>query len=204
MKRLFTILIIGALIVSTHFALAAKQSDDKQILSSAVFTIKDSGENLSVEKYKANNNVGIRISSKSGESLLDMNEIGIEDKFFTVGDDKTSLTVKDVTGDGVPEVITAAYYGPSSALYVFKFDAAKRKFLPMKFIDSKDASMHRDFMVSDMPQDNGQDMTVLADNSLRALGKIYPTKAGQKASAGLYFFKHEKGAFKLLKTEKIN
>jgi hypothetical protein len=204
MKRLFTFLIVSVLLISSHFALAAKQTDDKQILSSAVFTIKESGENLNIEKFKTNNNIGISISSKSGESLLEMKELGVEEKLFTVGEKPTSLIVKDVTGDGVPEVITAAYYGPASALYVFKFDKAKRKFLPMKFIDSKDASMHRDFMVSDMPQDNGQDMTIMANNNLRALGKIYPAKAGQKATPGLYFFVHKKGAFKLQKTEKIN
>lgn len=171
------------------------------LLAKTSFQIDKTSELLNVKKFKINEEVGLTITNKAGDKLLDISSMGVEEKLFTIKNEAKSIAVKDVTGDGVPEVITTAYYGPASALYVFKYDKKTNKFAPIKFIDTNDAEMNRDYMISDMPQDNGYDMTVLANNQLRALGKIYPSTLGEKAKVGYYYFKLDKDGYKLIKTE---
>lgn len=200
MNRLYIAILATILLISTPLLSSAVE---KKILAHETFTLEAAGGEISVEKYLSNDEIGITIATKSGEKLLEMTDLGSEDKMFSVEESATGLLVKDLTGDNVPEVIAAAYYGPASALYVFKFDPASKKFAPMKFIDSEDADLHRNFMVSDLPASNGSDMAILADNSLRSMGKIYPSEAGKEIIPGSYLFKFVDGSFKLTETKPL-
>ena len=201
MKNIPLKLFIVLLIAFVSVCVVSQAVVKRVVLSKTSFQLNKSGETFSVEKYKSNNEVGIVVTTKDGRKVLDLDYMGAEEKLFTLVDKPKSIAIKDLTGDGIPEVIATAYYGPASALYVFKYNEKMKKFAPMKFIDSKDAEMNRDFMVSDMPQANGLDMTILANNQLRSLGKIYPTKLGGKTKAGYYYFEARKDNFKLIKTE---
>lgn len=70
----------------------------------------------------------------------------------------------------------------------------------MKFIDNKDISMCRNFMVSDIYMSDGSDLTILDDNKLRTLGKIYPSTPLGKTLRAYYYFKADGNTFKITKT----
>lgn len=179
----------------------SRATTSNNLLAKTTFKLYKTSELLNVKKFKINEKVGITITNKLGKKLLDFSSMGAKEKLFTVGNEAKSIAIKDITGDGVPEVITTAYYGPASALYVFKYDQKADKFAPIKFIDSKDAEMNRDYMISDMPQDNGFDMTILENNQIRSLGKIYPSALGERPKVGYYYFKLENDGYKLIRTE---
>lgn len=178
-------------------------SNKKELLAKSSFKIDRAGEILNVIKFKMNEEVGITITNVLGEKLLDFSSLGVKEKLFTIDNKVKSLLIKDLTGDGIPEVVTTAYYGPASALYVFKYDEKSNEFVPIKFIYNNDVKMNKDYMVSDMPQDNGFDMTVLKNNQLRALGKIYPSDLGEKIKVGYYYFKLIDDCYKLINTETL-
>ncbi len=172
---------------------------EKEILKSASLKLDVVGE-LTINKFKAADAVGVEILDKAGNKLLDMPSIGSTEKMFSFNDAATSLAVVDLTGDGVAEVVASAFFGPGSALYVFRFDSESKKFVPIKFDDNTDPEMHREFMVSDLPSDDGKDMAILPDLTLKARGKIYPASAEDDAKEGEYFFKYADGTFKLTET----
>ncbi|MEW6709073.1 MAG: hypothetical protein AB1403_04555 [Candidatus Riflebacteria bacterium] len=172
---------------------------EKEILKSENLKLDAVGE-LTINKFKAAEAVGVEIIDKAGNKLLDMPSIGSAEKMFSINDAATSLAVVDLTGDGVAEVVASAFFGPGSALYVFKFDADKKKFVPIKFDDNPDPEMHREFMVSDLPSDDGKDMVIMPDLTLKARGKIYPATPEEKVKEGEYLFKFADGAFKLTET----
>ncbi len=167
------------------------------------FRLNNEQGNVTAEKFIDNNEVGVTIKSDSGQSLLEIKNIGSQDKKFLADEKTCTLLVKDLTGDTVPEVIATAYYGPASALYVFRYQPEKKAFVPMKFIDSKDVSLQREYMVSDLPLENGQDMRIEADNTLLAVAKIFPAKSGQKAVVGEYKFAYADGSFKLVSKKPV-
>lgn len=190
MKRLFIALLIGALFVSPT---AVK---GETILSSSTADL--GGEKVSISKYLDEKGVGIRLATAAGAKLAEFGEMGSEDKLFKVDGSAVGLVAKDLTGDGVPEIITAAFYGPAaSGLYIFNYDSAKKALVPVKFLNDSDPDLSTDFMVSDIRQDSGDDMVINADGSLTALGKIYPTDGMGEIVDGFYTFKFVDGAFKL-------
>lgn len=200
MNKIFITCLVAILLVSTP---ALSTAAEKQVLAHESFSLEAAGGELEVEKYLLNDEVLVSIVTKSGEKLLDMGALGSEDKKFTDGEKTIGLAVKDLTGDGIPEVISSAYYGPASALYVFQFNPASKKFAPMKFIDSSDAELNRDFMVSDFPAADGEGMVILPDNSLKAIGKIYPSEPDKEVIPGTYLFRFDNGSFKLAETKPL-
>lgn len=194
MYKSFISLIISVLLLNPAASIAAAT------LASATLPLTAT-EVIDVEKYLDDKGVGIRATSAAGEKLLELGEIGVEDKLFIIDEKASGLAIKDLDGDGTPEIITAAFYGPkASGLYVFKFDAEKRRFAAIKFVNSADPTLSTDFMTSDMRQDGGEDMVIAADGSIVALGMIYPADASSEPVAGLYTWKLAEGSFKL--TEK--
>ncbi|MGM0601162.1 MAG: hypothetical protein ACQETH_15235 [Candidatus Rifleibacteriota bacterium] len=199
MKKIWTSLLILSIILTFADSAAAMQPAEFKTLKAVEFEIKGFGEKLQAIKFVKNDEIGILIETLKGKTLLKMPGLGVKDKTFNIDGKAESLIVKDLTGDKVPEVIASAYYGPASGLYIFKYIANKKKFEPVKFVDSKDESMHRKFMVSDLPAENGTDMMIMKDNTLRSLGKIYPATLDEKPRPGHYFFKFKKDAFHLIR-----
>ncbi|MFZ5952410.1 MAG: hypothetical protein ACOYXC_17040 [Candidatus Rifleibacteriota bacterium] len=190
------------LTIALLFAVALGSSvlaAEKEILKSEKLKLDAVGE-LTINKFKADETVGVEILDSAGNKLLDMPSIGSAEKMFSLNDAPTSLAAVDLTGDGVPEVVASAFFGPGSALYVFKFDPESKKFAAIKFDDNPDPEMHREFMVSDLPSDDGKDMAILPDLTLKARGKIYPASTEETVKEGEYFFKFADGAFKLNET----
>ena len=198
MKKLIIKLLILTLVIPV--VCSAATDSKRVVLSKAVFEAGKPNVTFNIEKFKLQDSIGIVIKNTKGEKVYEMNNLGQEDKSFTLYDKAKTLAVKDITGDGVPEIIVSAYYGPASALYVFKYDSKKASFSPMKFIDNPDVSMCRDFMVSDIFMSDGSDLSVLAGNKLRTLGKIYPSTPLGKTLKGYYYFKANGDTFKLTKT----
>jgi hypothetical protein len=58
-------------------------------------------------------------------------------------------------------------------------------------------------MVSDLPAENGADMSISEDLVLTARGKIYPTSLEDPVKAGEYRFKFADGQFKLIETREM-
>lgn len=142
---------------------------------------------FSVIKRIDQGTVTLKVLGVDGKEMWASLPLGEQEKLFIIDGAASPLTVKDLTGDGVPEIITAAMTGPeTSALYVFKYDAAGKKFVGMNFKYEKE-QLSRDFMVSDMYQKNGEDIVFMPENQVRALGKIFNEDAGP--TAGFYFFK---------------
>jgi hypothetical protein len=183
--------------------MAGQAAEDKEMIKSEKFTLEQAGGELSINKFFLGDEIAVEIVDKSGNKLLEMKGIGTQDKLFSLMGKATSLAVADVTGDQVPEVLASAFYGPASALYIFQFDAAGKKFVPVKFADSDDVEMHREFMVSDLPAENGADMSISEDLVLTARGKIYPTSLEDPVKAGEYRFKFADGQFKLIETREM-
>lgn len=191
MKSAFFAILIAVLLANPSTTIA------ETTLGSDSLTL-GGGEKLNITKYLDEKGVGIRAATADGTKICEFGEMGSEDKLFTIDAKATGLAVKDITGDGVAEIITAAFYGPTaSGLYVFNYDAASKKLVPVKFLNSDDPELSTDFMVSDVRQENNQDMTVEADGTLQAVGKIYPEDAGSEPVTGLYKFKYADGSFKL-------
>lgn len=195
--------ILMVAILFASIALTTAFSAEKKILGRESFKLGSDNKEIVAEKYLENNEIMVSITDKSGKSLLDSSPIGNEEKLFLLDGKPTGLAVKDLTGDGIPEVIATAFYGPASALYVYRYDEAKNKFAPVIFIDNPDPDLCRDFMVSDLPMEDGSDMQVKADNSLVAMGKIYPENNIQKVTKGLYTYKFEGNGFKLIDRKQL-
>ncbi|HNX75559.1 MAG TPA: hypothetical protein PLM07_13410 [Candidatus Rifleibacterium sp.] len=152
-----------------------------------------------IEKLNAADGISLKISGNSDNLLFDSGIIGSENKLFVVADQATGLGTFDFDGDGNVEILASAFYGPkASALYVYRFDPASKKFSPVRFLNSSDPELSTDFMTSDLRQEDGQDMVVKADGSIVALGLIYPAKPDETPVQGLYTWKFSNGEFKLI------
>ncbi len=192
MKRILaSIFCTTLLFAAPAFADLALPGEDNPVLSENSMTVGSSQFNI--VKRIDSNTVTLKVFSREGKEVWVSAPLGEQEKLFVVDGAATPLAVKDVTGDGTPELITAAMTGPeSSALYVFQFDAASAQFAPMNFKYEKE-DLTRDFVVSDMYQKDGQDLVITEENQVRALGKIYSEEAAP--IAGFYTFKLSGEAF---------
>lgn len=202
MKRILFGLFSAAIMFSAPvFADLEVPGEDNPVLSSDTISLKDVSYN--VVKRIDKNTVTIKVSTSAGTQFWVSDALGEQEKMFTLDGKATGLAIKDLTGDGTPELITAAMIGPdSSALYVFKLDAEAKKFVPMNFKYEK-SDLARDFMVSDMYQENGQDIEFMPENTVRALGKIYAENAENPPAPGFYYFKLASDSFVCSKIEPV-
>lgn len=192
MKRVVTSLFFAAaLSLSPVFADLEVPGEANPVLAENSFALKEATYN--VIKRIDKNSVTLRVFNAKGEQFWSSDALGEQEKMFVLDGNATGLAIRDLTGDSIPELITAAMTGPdSSALYVFKLDSEAGKFVPMNFKYEKE-NLTRDFLVSDMYQKDGQDFCFLPENLIRALGKIYSEEAAPVA--GFYTFKLTDGAF---------
>jgi len=185
MKKIISAILGTALIFSAPaFADLEVPGETNPVLAQEAFKAGDL--NLKIVKKIEHKTVTLQVKTAEGKDFWLSAPLGDQEKLFIVDDAAVSLKAKDLTGDGVPEIIVAAMTGEmSSALYVFKFDEAAKTFSPMNF-KYKDADLERDFVVSDMYQKSGHDLVITKDNQIQALGKIYSEK--DAPAPGFYFF----------------
>ncbi|HEY9068984.1 MAG TPA: hypothetical protein VIV61_01935 [Candidatus Ozemobacteraceae bacterium] len=194
--------LLNAVCVCALCALLATASYGVELATATGKLIPDSPD-VKVLKTRDADEVRLTIQDAAGTNLFQSEVLGSEEKLFTLEGKPTSLALRDLTGDGVPEVITSAFYGPlASGLYVFTWDAAAKKFVPVPCIYPK-FDLTRDLLVSDVQREDGSDMVIGADNVVTMLGLVYPDKEGAAPTKAAYTFAFDKGRFVHQKTEPI-
>lgn len=154
-------------------------------------------------KVQEGESIRLVIRDAAGANLFESGELGSEDRQFTLDGKPTPLALRDLTGDGVPEAVTAAFYGPrASGLFIFTYDAAAKTFVPVQCTYPKH-DLTRDMLVSDLQQSDGSDMIVGADGTVTMLGLQYPEKDGGEPVPAAYTFTFKDGKFVHQKTEPL-
>ncbi|HOY67102.1 MAG TPA: hypothetical protein PLP29_09445 [Candidatus Ozemobacteraceae bacterium] len=172
-------------------------------LANATGKLIPASPDVKVLKTRDADAIRLTIQDAAGTNLFQSEVLGSEEKLFTLDGKPTSLALRDLTGDGVPEVVTSAFYGPrASGLYVFTWDAAAKKFVPVPCTYPK-FDLTRDLLVSDVQRDDGSDMVIGADNAVTMLGLVYPEKEGDEPTKAAYTFTFEKDRFVHRNTEPI-
>ena len=201
MKKVFYAIFAILLMPLSVFAGLAVPGEANPVLATEKFELD--GQQLTVEKRIDNMNLTLRVIDAEGKQIFTSETLGSEEKLFVIDREAASLKVLDLNGDKRPELIAAAFYGPNaSGLYIFTYDTAARTFKPMQFVHTA-ADLTRDFLVSDLRQENGEDLMFLADDVVRALGMIYSTEPDVEAVAGFYFYKLADGAFKFIESKPV-
>lgn len=162
---------------------------------------------VTATKQQRDDGIYVVVKDAAGAKLFESENIGTTDKTIDVGTGaEVSLGVKDVTGDGVPELLAAAFYGPqASGMYIWTYDAKTKKIVPIKNVMAADKpadKVDRDFFVSDIDQSAGQ-FAVLADNSVRVLGQVFDKDAKNPPVPAYYHFALKNGQYEQIKLEKI-
>jgi hypothetical protein len=156
-------------------------------------TMTINGQNYHVVRTIDNNNVSIKVLDKDSKEIWTSIALGFDAWNFKLNGKVSSLEIEDVDGDNIPEIITACTTGDiQSAMYIFKYNPEKKNFSPMNFGYVKYKDMTRDFMVSDIPAPNGENMVFENKAKVRCLGKIY-TEDGPVP--GYYYFELKNGEY---------
>ncbi|HNX75805.1 MAG TPA: hypothetical protein PLM07_20860 [Candidatus Rifleibacterium sp.] len=192
MKRILASLFCTAIMFSSPvWADLVVPGENNPVLSENSLLLNNAKFN--VVKRIDKGTVTLKVFNSDGKEFWSSNALGEQEKLFTIDGAAAPLACKDLTGDGVPEIVTAAMTGPdSSALYVFKYDGESKSFTAMNFKYEKE-NLTRDFLVSDMYQKDGQDLVLLPENKIRALGKIYAEDAAPVP--GFYTFSLNESQF---------
>ncbi|EKD84368.1 MAG: hypothetical protein ACD_39C00090G0001, partial [uncultured bacterium] len=89
----------------------------------------------------------------------------------------------------------AASFPPhNGSLHIFTLDSKQVQFKPMPF-NNPQTSNSSSSLVSDLLQEDGQDLTFVDNNRVRALGMLYPESEDQEAVASFFFYKLSGDAF---------
>jgi hypothetical protein len=186
MKNLFKIVLIAALIcASPLFADLEVPGEVNPVLATDRIEINKVG--YMVEKRIDKGEVTLNLKTSDGKIFCSSDPLGIQEKFFVTPVGTKNLLIADFTGDGVKEIVTAAMLGyDRSALYIFSVDVADKKLVPLEFRHVKE-KLAREFLVSDMYQEDGQDFVFAKDNSIRVLGWVYNINGAPVGS--FYYFK---------------
>ena len=151
------------------------------------------GQSYHVVRTIDNNNVSLKVLDKDSKEVWTSIALGFGAWNFKLNDKASSLEIEDLDGDNIPEIITACITGDiQSAMYIFKYNPEKKSFSPMNFGYTKYKDMARDFMVSDIPVPNGENMVFENKAKVRCLGKIY-TEDGPVP--GYYYFELKNGEY---------
>lgn len=160
-------------------------------------------------KYEAIKHIdldGVRlfVNDNKGEKIWESPIIGSEDKAFMYHGNSSGLAAVDVTGDGRPELVTASFYGPqSSAMYVYRYSPDSETIFEAVPFVYEEEELVRDFMVSDIFVENGEDLAILENGMIRALGMVYPEEPEAEPEAAFYYFTYESGQFLFNKKEPV-
>ncbi|MFZ2957234.1 MAG: hypothetical protein WA705_10125 [Candidatus Ozemobacteraceae bacterium] len=171
-----------------------------QTLAKAAFKAEGG---LDIVKTMRDDGIYLEAHNKAGKKIWESANLGTEDKNFLIGGASNTLAVVDFDKDGKEEVLTAAFYGPdASGLYIYRFVDAKTGFVPIPNSAGTEESK-RDFFVSDVRQESGEDMVINPDGTVRVMGKIYSEKGENPPESGFYYFELKGNTFELKKTEKV-
>ncbi|HOY65388.1 MAG TPA: hypothetical protein PLP29_00785 [Candidatus Ozemobacteraceae bacterium] len=185
------------LALATLFAMPLSALD----LASASGKLIPESPEVTAIKRQDGDAIRLLIQDAAGKTLFESDVLGSEEKLFRVEDRDTSLAIRDLTGDGIPEALASAFYGPkASGLYVFTYDLASHTFVPVQVTFPKD-DLTRDLFVSDIQARDGSDMHVAADNTVTVIGMQYSEKEGEQPIPAAFTFTFEKGRFIHRKTE---
>ena len=152
------------------------------------------GQTYKVVRTIDNNNLTLKVVDKDSKDFwVAPMALGMQAWDFKLNNKVSSLEVEDLDGDKIPEIITACTTGDvQSAMYIFKYDAEKKGFSAINFGYIGFEGMNRDFMVSDIPAANGENMLFENNAKIRCLGKIYTPNGPM---AGYYFFEYKDGKY---------
>ncbi len=184
--------LLSAFVIALSTSIYAEEPVQNKIVTfEKPLVIKN--ETYKVIRTIENDNLSIKVVDKNAKEVWNSIALGMQAWDFKLNNEPSSLEVVDLDGDAVPEIITACTIGDvQSALYIFKYDTAKKSFSAINFGYIGYDGMERDFMVSDVPADNGDNMVFENKTKIRCLGKIY-TPNGPKL--GYYFFELKDGKF---------
>jgi hypothetical protein len=175
------------------FAGLALPGEGNPVVGETSITIGN--DEYNVVKRIEKESVTITLTGKKGDVFWTSESLGVQEKLFNIDSAAKGIAIKDLTGDGVAEIIAAAMTGEDrSALYVFSFNKDTGKFAPVEFNYEKQ-NLKREFVVSDIYQANGDDYLFSEDGKLRVLGQIYSESGETPPVAGFYFFQFRNNLF---------
>ncbi|MBU1106737.1 MAG: hypothetical protein KKB51_08740 [Candidatus Riflebacteria bacterium] len=195
MKNLKTALLILIVLVSTTlFAGLAVPEELNPLLASAKFAINEI-EGFTAEKIINKEGVRIKVLDPQGKELWVSEILGDQEKKFFFNGQSSNMLIIDLNADKTPEIVTAVSYAPHNAsLHVFTLDETRQKFRPMPF-NNQQANNSGDFLVTDLVQEDGQDLAFIDNNRVRALGMLYPENEYSEAVASFFYYRLSGNAF---------
>jgi hypothetical protein len=150
-------------------------------------------------KEARSDGIYLTVRDANEKVLASSGNLGETDKFFTFDGIRRNLAVCDLDKDGKLEIITAVFYGPdASGLFVLNFNPKNpllETTIPCRYED-KDA--HPAFMVSDSYREDGADIVMSSNGSVRLLGRTFDKDASNAPGFGWYSFGLKNGAFHFL------
>ena len=172
-------------------------------LATLDFPLDATGRNrLSITKNRRPEGIFLIARDSSLRTVWTSPNLGSEDKTFFLDDKATVLGLKELTGDGLPELVSSAFYGPSaSGLYIYSWDPDRRLFSPIVNVAS--GTEPRENLVADIPVESGDDMVIERDGTIRLLGRVFDSRGENPPAAGIYVYRFRKGAFHLQSLEMV-
>lgn len=195
MKTLKTALLTLTVLASaTLFAGIGVPGEGNPLLASANIAI-NAVAGYTVDKVKDSDGVRIKVRDPQGKEFWVSEILGDQEKKFFFNGQSSNLLIADLNADQKPEIITAVSFPPhNGSLHVFTLDKDQQRFTPMQFSNPQ-TSNSNSFLVSDLFQEDGQDLTFVDNNRVRALGMLYPESEGAEAVASFFFYKLAGDAF---------
>ncbi len=196
----FRLLVFVALLPTSVLSAAP----DKILASITVSVEGLKPETLVIEKVQRGEEIFLQARNGNTAPFWTSEPLGSEDKKFQLDGKPLTLASSDLDSDKQPEILTAAFYGPrASGLYGFVYQQEKRTFAPItcKYANPED---NRDFLVSDIHEEDGSDFLISSDGKIQVLGIIYATGEGQEPKPGRFFFTYAGGAFQAGSSEPLS
>lgn len=150
------------------------------------------GETYHVVRTISKNSLSLKVIDNKANEIWSFNEMGEQAAKFKLNGEVDSLKIEDLDGDNIPEIIAGCTITPNTALYVFKYDMNNKNFKPMTFGYEGMPDAGRDFMVSDIFAENGENMVFERKDLIKTMGKIFGDNG---AVPGFYFFKLQNGEY---------
>ncbi|NLI77455.1 MAG: hypothetical protein GX442_13565 [Candidatus Riflebacteria bacterium] len=194
MRKTFLVMVMVLLVAGPAGVAFA---EDKVLATVSGEITGEKGKVFQVDKVLKDDGVWVQVSGPlPDKSLVWTSEnLGVEEKTFTLDGKAESLALKDLTGDSVPEVVTAAFYGPkASGMWVFTWSGADKKFVPIVVTHPKE-DLTRDFFVADIQQESGGELVIGPDGKVTCLGLIYSEKEGEEPQPAQYVYELKDGKY---------
>lgn len=174
---------------------------EKVLASVLGTTIPGDKSSQTVQKLLKEDGIYVNVLDAAGKNLWQSENLGLEEKKFMIDGKTQSLALKDLNGDGIPEIFAAAFYGPkASGLFIYTWDAKEKKFAPIMTTFPKE-DLTREMLVSDVYLESGEDLVIQEGGMARVTGMIFPEKPEEEAHPAFYLFKFDKDRYVFQKTE---